>query len=96
MTGKSKVVRAPSLIETFLNIKQQFEIDVDATRTALISKNILLLVFQFPEKCSSTPCLKLLRVFDNFKHVGKLLVFSRIMYFGKNTCSLPDTLVLNL
>ena len=50
MTGKSKIVQAPSLAETFPNIKQQFEIDVDMTCTALISKNILLFVFQFLEK----------------------------------------------
>ena len=50
MTRKSKIVRAPSLVETFPNIIQQFEIDVDATRIALISKNILLFVFQFLEK----------------------------------------------
>ena len=50
MTGKSKIVQAPSLVETFPNIKQQFEIDVDMTCTALISKNILLFVFQFLEK----------------------------------------------
>ena len=50
-TGKSKIVRAPSLVvETFPNIKQQFEIDVDATRVALISKNVLFFVFQFLEK----------------------------------------------
>ena len=47
---KFKIVRAPSLVETFQNIKQQFEIDVDATCTALISKNILLFVFHFLEK----------------------------------------------
>ena len=47
MTGKSKIVRARSLVITFPNIKQQFEIDVDATRITLISKNILLFVFQF-------------------------------------------------
>ena len=35
---------------TFPNIKQQFEIDVDATRVTLISKNILLFAFQFLEK----------------------------------------------
>ena len=50
MTGKSKIVRAPSPVETFPNIKQQFEIDVDATHVTLIRKNILLLVFQFLEK----------------------------------------------
>ena len=49
MAGKSKIVRAPSLVETFPNIMQQFEIDVDVT-----------------------PCLKLLRLFDDFKHLGKL------------------------
>ena len=47
---KIKIVRAPSLVETLPNIKQQFETDVDAIRTALISKNILLFVFQFLEK----------------------------------------------
>ena len=67
MTGKSKIVQAPSLVETLPN-KQQSEIDVDARCTALISKNILLFVFQFLE----TPCLKLLRVFDNLKHVDRL------------------------
>ena len=50
MTGKSKIVQAPSLVETFPNIIQQFEKDVDVTRIALISKNILLFVFQFLEK----------------------------------------------
>ena len=43
------MVRAPSLVEIFPNIKQQFEIDVDAIRIALVSKNILLFVFQFIE-----------------------------------------------
>ena len=33
-----------------MKMKQQFDIDVDATRTALISKNIVLFVFQFLEK----------------------------------------------
>ena len=50
MIRKSKIVQAPSLVETIPNIKQQFEIDVDAKRTTLISKNILLslmFVFQF-------------------------------------------------
>ena len=47
MIGKSKIVRAPSLVEIFSNIIHQFEINVDARRTALISKNILLFVFQF-------------------------------------------------
>ena len=47
---KIKIVRAPSLAETLTNIKQQFETDVDAIRTAFISKNILLFVFQFLEK----------------------------------------------
>ena len=50
MTGKSKIVRVLSLEETFPNIKQQFEIDVDATRVTLISKNILFFVFQLLEK----------------------------------------------
>ena len=50
MTGKSKIVQAPLLVETFPNIIQQFEIDVDATRIALISKNILLFVFLILEK----------------------------------------------
>ena len=50
MARKSKIVRAPSLVETFPNIIQQFETDVDATRIALISKNILPFVFQFLEK----------------------------------------------
>ena len=50
MTGKSKIVRVPLLVETSPNIKQQFEIDVDAIRIALISKNTLLFVFQFLEK----------------------------------------------
>ena len=50
-TGKSKIVRAPSLVvETFPKIKQQFEIDVDVTRVTLISKNVLFFVFQFLEK----------------------------------------------
>ena len=39
MTGKSKRVRAPSLVQRFPNIIQQFEIDVNVTRIALISKN---------------------------------------------------------
>ena len=79
VTGKSKLVRAPSLVETFPNIKQQFEIDVDATRTVSISKNILLFVFQFLEKMFFNTMLE--RVFDNFKHVvscSKLLVLNRI------------------
>ena len=50
MTGKSKIVQTLSLVETFPNMKQQFEIDADATRTALICENILLFVFQFLEK----------------------------------------------
>ena len=50
MTGKSKIVRVLSLEETFPNIKQQFEIDVDATRIVLINKNILLFDFQFLEE----------------------------------------------
>ena len=50
MAGKSKIIQTPSLVETFPNIIQQFEIDVDATLIALISKNILLFVFQFLEK----------------------------------------------
>ena len=33
---KTKIVRASSLVETFLNIKQQFEIDVDTTRLKLL------------------------------------------------------------
>ena len=45
-----KIIQAPSLLETFLNIKKQFEIDVDATCITLKSKNILLFVFQFLEK----------------------------------------------
>ena len=49
MIRKQKMVRAPSLVEIFPNIKQQFEIDVDAIRIALVSKNILLFVFQFIE-----------------------------------------------
>ena len=49
-TGKSKIVRVPSLTETFPNIKQKFEIDVDAARVTLLSKNILFFVFQFLEK----------------------------------------------
>ena len=49
-TRKSKIVQAPSLVETFPNIKQQFEIDVDATCVTLISKNILFFIFQFLEK----------------------------------------------
>ena len=72
MIRKRKIVRAPSLVETFPNIIQQFEVDVDATRISLISKNILLFVFRFLEKYSLTPCLKLLRLFNNFKHGGKL------------------------
>ena len=79
VTGKSKIVPAPSLVETFPNIKQQFEIDVDATRTVSISKNILLFVFQFLEKMFFNTMLE--RVFDNFKHVvncSKLLVLNRI------------------
>ena len=51
-TGKSKIVQALSLVETFPNIKQQFEIDVDATQVTLISKNNLFFVFQFFEKMS--------------------------------------------
>ena len=43
------MVQATALVETCLNIKQQFDIDVDETGTALISKNITLFVFQFPE-----------------------------------------------
>ena len=50
MAGKLKIIQTPSLVETFPNIIQQFEIDADATRIALISKNILLFVFQFLEK----------------------------------------------
>ena len=50
MAGKLKIIQTPSLLETFPNIIQQFEIDVDATRITLISKNILLFVFQFLEK----------------------------------------------
>ena len=63
-----------SFTETFLNIKQQFEIDVDATCVTLISKNEIScsLFFSVLKKCSLTPCLKLLKLFDNFKHVGKL------------------------
>ena len=61
-----------SLVETFQNIKQQFEIDVDVTPTALIRKNIWLLVFQFFEKVFFSNLLETLRVSDNFKHVGKL------------------------
>ena len=45
-----KIVRVPSLTETFPNIKQKFEIDVDAARVTLLSKNILFFVFQFLEK----------------------------------------------
>ena len=47
---KIKIGPAPSLVETFQNIKQQLEIDVDATRITFISKNILLFVFYFLEK----------------------------------------------
>ena len=72
MTGKSKIVRAPSLVETFPNIEQQFEIVVDVTRVTLKSKKILFFVFQFLEKMFFNTMLKLLRLFDNFKHVDKL------------------------
>ena len=54
-----------------------------------------------------TPYLNLLRLFDKFKHVGKLLVLqlvnclvckslvlNRIMCFGQNTYALTDALVL--
>ena len=73
MTGKSKQPEHLHQFETFQNIKHQFETDIDATSTALISKlaNYFLL-FIFLKKCSLTPYLKPLRVFDNFKHVGKL------------------------
>ena len=47
---ENQKVQAPSLVETFPNIKQQFEIDVDATCVTLISKNILFFIFQFLEK----------------------------------------------
>ena len=70
---KIKIAQAPSVVETFPNIKQQFRIDVDATRTALTSKNILLFVFQFLEKMFSNSMFELLRAFDNFKHMAKLL-----------------------
>ena len=56
-----KIVQAPSVVETFPNIKQQFEIDVDATRTALISKNILIFVFQFLEKTFSNTMFETVR-----------------------------------
>ena len=59
MTGKSKIVRAPSPVETFPNIKQQFEIDVDATRLFFKSKNILFFVFQFLEKISFNTMFKI-------------------------------------
>ena len=72
MTGKSKIVRAPSLVETFPNIEQEFEIVVDVTRVTLKSKKILFFVFQFLEKMFFNTMLKLLRLFDNFKHVDKL------------------------
>ena len=58
-----KIVQAPSVVETFPNIKQQFEIDVDATRTALISKNILIFVYQFLEKMFSNT------MFENVKSI---------------------------
>ena len=47
---ENQKVQAPSLVETFPNIKQQFEIDVDATCVTVISKNILFFIFQFLEK----------------------------------------------
>ena len=40
------------MVETFQNIRQQFEINDDATRTSFISKNILLIAFEFLEKMS--------------------------------------------
>ena len=48
--SRVEIVPVPSPVGTFLNIRQQFEIDVNKTRAALISKNIVLFVFQFLEK----------------------------------------------
>ena len=50
MQSRVEIVPVPSPVGTFLNIRQQFEIDVNKTRAALISKNIVLFVFQFLEK----------------------------------------------
>ena len=91
---KSKIVRAPSLVETFPNIKQQFEIDLDAMLTVLISKTSCSLFFSFLKNVFNA---MLLRVFDNSKHVvncSKLLVLNRIMCFNQNMCSFKDALVL--
>ena len=50
MTGKSKIVQEPSLEETFLNMKQQFKIDVDVTYISLEMSGSLF--FSFLKKCS--------------------------------------------
>ena len=57
------MVQATSLVETCLNIKQQFDIDIDETGTALISKNITFFAFQFPEK------MFLNAMFENVKSI---------------------------
>ena len=41
MTGESKIVRAPSLVEAFPNMIQQFEIDIDAIRIAFNKQKYL-------------------------------------------------------
>ena len=74
MTGKSKIVPAPSLVETFPNIIQQFEICLCDTHRFNKQKYLTLCFLSFLKKYSLTPCLKLLRLFDNFKHVGKLFL----------------------
>ena len=92
MTGKSKIVRTLSLVETFSNVKQQFEIDADAIHTALNAKISYSLFFSILKKCFLTPCLKLLRIFDSFIHVGKLL-----QTFGvkQNNVFRPDHVLLD-
>ena len=59
MAGKSKIIQTPSLVETFPNIIQQFEIDVDATHITLIKKTSCSLFFSFLKKYSLTSCLTL-------------------------------------
>ena len=51
MTGKSKIVQAPSLVGTLLNMKQQFKIDVNVTCISL-AKMPGSLFFSFLKKCS--------------------------------------------
>ena len=79
ITGKSKIMQAPSLLETFSNIKKQFQTDVDATCIILISKNILLFVFQFFEKMffNTMYCVNAVMSFDrcfSFKMEDRLFI----------------------